>query len=134
MKLPKKYTDWLKSVNRDNEIIFDNCVYRIYSEKELDIKGPCASNFFKSTVFVDGVDVVHAESAGIDNSDEKFPLDSEASKSFITLGDSNGNYLFTDPNDNYSCWLVVKLNKAVFKISKDLECIVQNAKHYEGTP
>ena len=74
-----------------------------------------------------------AEGVGVDKCDKRFHLKSEASRGFVTLGESNGNYLFTDPSDNFSCWLVVKSNKSVFKISEDLESIVQNANYYEGT-
>jgi hypothetical protein len=126
MKLPEKYKNWLRSIDCTNEIKCGGFVYKIYSESEVARKFSTASEFFNASVFVGEVEIIFAESAEVNNFEDKFPITPEISKNVITLGESNGNYLFTNPNESYSCWVVIKSNKSVFRVSKNLEGLIGN--------
>lgn len=130
MNLCQEYLTWLKDVDSTREVELCDVICRIYTQLELFEKSALVSQFFKKSIFIRGVEEVVGECA---NTDATFKIGAQRSKGFIGIGETNRNYLFVDPNDNYSLWVVLPSNKAIFRLSPNITQALKSWAYYIGT-
>jgi hypothetical protein len=131
MALPRKYINWLEKIDTEKEVIFRKYGFTIYSQEELRVKSCLAANYFAERVFCGDVKEVFGESDEVNNFD-RFKITDVQSKKFLTLGESNKNYLFVDPDDDNSLWMVILANNYIFKIGSNIDQLMEEWKYYEN--
>ena len=129
MNLPKEYIAWLESTDTNKEYIYENIIIDFYSQTELQNKNHLASQFFNEKVFKNNNEAIKAEELESNNT---YSFTKERTDKCITIGESNRNYIFVDPFDDFTLWVLILSNKCVFKESGNIYDIIKFSKSYNA--
>lgn len=133
MILPEKYICWLDISDCSGELVYRDVFLHLFSLKELQYevdfvdskieRASLASKLLIDKFFRNEKNVVLKAETLTD--DQTFKFDLPRVQQIVTLGHSNNNYIFTDPSDNYSLWIVISVNGAIFKQEGNLDIFMQ---------
>ena len=130
MNLPEEYLSWIESVDTNREHIYKrSIIIDFYSKSELKVKHESASKFFHEKVFVNNIKEINAE---VLDANDIYSFTKERTDRCITIGESNSNYIFVDPFDSFSIWIVILGNQCVFKEKGNIYDIVKYSHLYKA--
>ena len=133
MNLPEEYLAWIESIDTSKEFCFKGgTVIKLYSKPELEAKYSSASNYFEKNVFVNEKQELIAEAINEKNLTTNYLFTIERISKCITIGESNNNFVFTDPFDNYSVWSVILVNQCVFEDNGNIYDIIKHSHEYNA--
>ena len=133
MNLPIEYLDWINSIDTNQERSIENgLVMNLYSQNDLQSKYSLATKFFQSKIFINDEIQIISESVLEENPKTNYLFNQERVNKCITIGESNNNFVFVDPYDNYSIWVVILVNKCVFNDGTNIYDFINLSRGYKS--
>jgi len=129
MNLPEEYYSWLETIDTDSEYRYRNIIINFYSKSDLQNKNKLSSEFFNKNIFINNIIELKAEELESNNT---YTFTEERADKCITIGESNRNHIFVDPNENFSIWVLILSNKCVFKESGNIHDIIKFTQSYDA--